>query len=286
MGTKTKIAWTHHTANLWWGCTEVHEGCDHCYAKTFDKRVGGNHWGARSPRRPIKSIWKNVTDWQKAAMDKGERNYVFCGSMMDIFERSQPLALKDRLTGDETGTLRNRYFEEVIPATPNLFHLLLSKRPQNIKRFVPVDWFVRPPHNTAYGYSASTQASLEKGIEHLLGMPGFRFLSLEPLLDRIDISPYIYQHFSADDPRYLPRREGIDWVIIGGESGAGSRPCNPAWIEEIVDLCQKSGTAVFVKQMGGVWAKQMGAIDGKGEDMSEWPKRLQVQEWPKWKVCW
>lgn len=47
MGTNTKIEWSHHTANLWWGCQEVHEGCDNCYARTWDRRLGGDHWGDR-----------------------------------------------------------------------------------------------------------------------------------------------------------------------------------------------------------------------------------------------
>jgi protein gp37 len=91
-----------------------------------------------------------------------------------------------------------------------------------------------------------------------------RFLSCEPLLGPVDLSPVLH---------------GLDWVIVGGESGKGARPCEEAWVREIVTDCQAEGVPVFVKQMGSSWAYRHGA-DSKGGDPSYWPTDLQVREFP------
>jgi len=67
MAKDSKIEWTHHTANLWHGCTKVHEGCDHCYAEALAKRWGHNVWGNDKPRKAIKSVWDDLQKYQKLA---------------------------------------------------------------------------------------------------------------------------------------------------------------------------------------------------------------------------
>lgn len=67
MAKDSKIEWTHHTANLWHGCTKVHEGCDHCYAEALAKRWGNNVWGNDKPRKAIKSVWDDLQKYQKLA---------------------------------------------------------------------------------------------------------------------------------------------------------------------------------------------------------------------------
>src|SRR4051812_34878582 len=93
MSTNSKIEWTHHTANLWHGCTKVHEGCDHCYAETLSHRWGRDIWGNDKPRMEIRSVWSDLARMQRMAAEAGEIHRVFVGSMMDIFEK--PMTLVD-----------------------------------------------------------------------------------------------------------------------------------------------------------------------------------------------
>src|SRR4051794_8401478 len=85
------IEWTKHTANLWWGCTKVHEGCDNCYAEAIAKRYGNGVWGNNSPRKQIKSFFSDLLNYQRAAKKVNSLDRVFVGSMMDIFEKFMPL---------------------------------------------------------------------------------------------------------------------------------------------------------------------------------------------------
>jgi protein gp37 len=87
MGKETAISWTHHTFNPWWGCQRVSPGCTNCYAETFDKRIGGKHWGPTAPRRFFgPKHWAEPLKWARAAAKAGERHRVFCASMADVFE--------------------------------------------------------------------------------------------------------------------------------------------------------------------------------------------------------
>lgn len=246
MGENTSIEWAKHTGNLWWGCQEVHEGCDQCYARVFDKRVGGAHWGAHAPRRIIESVWANFTSWQKKAAAAGEVHRVFVGSMMDIFEVSRPtVTIKGEATGIKTGALRDRFFNKVVPASPNLLFLLLTKRPQNIRRMVPPEWLTNPPANVMYGYSAVNQKTADQGIPHLLAVPGRHFLSCEPLLGPLDISFYFESHDIGAD-----YTQALSWVICGGESGHKARPMHPDWARSLRDQCQAAGVPFHFKQWG------------------------------------
>jgi protein gp37 len=102
-----------------------------------------------------------------------------------------------------------------------------------------------------------------------------RFLSIEPLLGPINLTPY-QDHVTGN----IVNSQGInvDWVIVGGESGTGSRYCHTDWIKSIVQQCQDFGVPVFVKQLGGNTRPLVS--DRKGSDMSEWPKSLCVRELP------
>ena len=86
---ETKIEWADYTFNPWWGCQRVSPACEHCYAETFDKRIGGHHWGPpeHTPRRFFgDSYWQNPIKWNAAAVAAGVEKRVFCASMADVFE--------------------------------------------------------------------------------------------------------------------------------------------------------------------------------------------------------
>jgi protein gp37 len=163
-----------------------------------------------------------------------------------------------------------------------------------------------PLPNVHLGVSVEDQKWADIRIPALLETPAaVRFLSCEPLLGPIDLGigdphrdhdsddvhgaphPRVCLTCSTEDEHNVEyfRREpdsgGIDWVIVGGESGPGARPLNPDWVRSIVGECRDAGTAPFVKQLGSVWAKANGASDGKGGEPADWPADLRVREYPK-----
>jgi protein gp37 len=249
MAEDSRIEWTRHTANLWWGCQEVHEGCDHCYARTL-ARAKGKAAAWDGSRFAVGSIWDNLRKWQDAAAKAGEVHRVFCGSMMDIFEK--PLPASDwhgNPLGISTGEIRDRYFREVIPATPNLLHLMLTKRPGNVTKYVPLEWLKAWPRNVMTGASVVNQATADTLIDQLLRVPGPRFLSVEPLLGAINLG---LAGIASREIRqfWTPVSALICWVIVGGESGPGARPMHRDWARAIRDECRDNRVPFFFKQWG------------------------------------
>jgi protein gp37 len=258
VGEKTTISWTHHTFNPWWGCARVSPGCEHCYAESFAKRTGNDVWGVHADRRRFnpETLWAKPVAWDKAAAKIGERHRVFCASMADVFE--------DRVDHVED---RARLFD-VIDRTPNLDWLLLTKRPENMTRLAPESWRAGWPKNVWAGTTVEDQKRRSR-IAHLQAVPATtRFLSCEPLLEAVDLRGHL---------------DGIDWVIVGGESGPGARPFETEWTDVIIREARLMSVAVHVKQMG---AKPMegGARlklrDKKGGDWTEWRPDLRVREYP------
>lgn len=257
------ISWTHHTANIWIGCAHVHPGCDNCYAETLDNRWNGGHWGPKTNRKIVTSVWDNLKRFQKLAEQAGEIHRVFVGSMMDIFEKAYPLedSKGNVLTGITTGDLRDRFFNDVIPMCPSLQFLLLTKRPGNIKKYVPASWLVTPPVNVIYGYSVVDQPTAD-GIDDLVAVPGLHFLSMEPLLGRVDLSKWLWSAGSVQSYNDPDNSGGasnfepsclIDWIIVGGESGADKskiRPMEIDWAREIRDQAVAAGVPFHFKQWG------------------------------------
>lgn len=249
----TLISWCHDTANLWIGCMKVHEGCDNCYAEALDKRWKGGHWGASTNRKMVNSIWNNLKRFQKLAFDSGEVRRVFVGSMMDIFEKPYPVedSKGNIISGITTGDIRDRFFTEVVPNSPNLQFLLLTKRPGNIAKYIPAQWLKNPPKNVIYGTSAVNQQTADDMIPKLLKVPGEHFVSAEPLLGPINFSNWFindsWDHYSVAVPKFV---KDIAWVIVGGESGHKAREMQPDWVRKIKDQCLEAGIPFHFKQWG------------------------------------
>lgn len=261
----SKIEWTDHTCNLWHGCTEVHAGCDNCYAKALNHRYHKSdaNWGNDAPRRMLKNPWSQFKRLQTHAAAAGEMHKVFVGSMMDIGEKSMPMvnykgeAIPDSV--GKTGYLRSWYYNEIVPSTPNLIHLCLTKRPGLVPKQVPLKWLTEgPPVNIMWGASIVDQPTANTLMPQLLQIKGKRFLSLEPLLGPVALDKlYGEQEWPL---------QGIDWVIVGGESGPGRRPIDLEWARDIRDRCAMMGVPFFFKQ-----------IDKVNKDI---PADLQIQEFP------
>src|SRR5205814_2553649 len=137
MAQNSKIEWTDHTFNPWVGCTNVSPGCDHCYAESWSKRSGLVKWGNSPRRRTSEAYWRAPSKWQGGAAafqaKYGRRQRVFCASLADVFDNKAESEWRSDLF-------------KLIAATPSLDWLLLTKRPQNIKKMLPSDWpdiFVR-----------------------------------------------------------------------------------------------------------------------------------------------
>ncbi len=248
MGKNSKIGWTNHTYNPWFGCTKIDPLCANCYAETFTKRIGNDVWGDDKPRRFFgDKHWAEPLKWDKEAAALGERHRVFCASMADVFEDRKDL-----------DAVRVRLYH-LIEDTPHLDWLLLTKRPEKIEELMygsrggyvlgGGDYFP----NVWLGTSVGVQKSMQK-VRDLLKIPAvIHFVSAEPLLEAVDFEeewgPY-------QDGNTTPLRktllDGISWLIVGGESGntQAVRPMNPAWARSIRDQCQRHGVKFFFKQNG------------------------------------
>lgn len=266
MASDSKIEWTDHTFNGWWGCQKVHAGCANCYAEATDHRWGGDHWGPKQPRRFILGEWSKPARWQREAAEAGVMRRVFASSMCDVFEDYDgPMIDVHGNRVDHTLDSCRASIFEMIEQTPNLIWLLLTKRPENVTRMVPGPWLDVWPSNVMTGTSPCDQHTADKCIPALLKVPGKRFLSMEPLLGAVDLRLYCIDGIAVDPlcddcgDRHDGRCEpGIHWVIVGGESGGGARPMHPDWVRSIRDQCAAAGVPFFFKQWGA-WVPQVQA---------------------------
>ncbi|MCK5613252.1 phage Gp37/Gp68 family protein [Candidatus Pacearchaeota archaeon] len=222
MAKNTEISWCDSTFNPWWGCRKIAPGCDNCYAEKFANRFG-SFWGSNSSFRILSDkYWNDPLRWNRDASLENKRRKVFCGSMCDWADSNGPEDQRERLW-------------ELIRKTPMLDWLLLTKRANNIIKYLPEDWG-NGYDNVWLGVSVENKKHGLPRIDILRKIPAkIRFISAEPLLENLN-SIDLY---------------GVGFLIIGGESGPGARPMHPDWARSIRDQCQKSGTAFFFKQMSG-----------------------------------
>lgn len=261
MGIDTKIEWAHHTFNAWIGCTKVSPGCDHCYAARQDahRRWTPDGWGGPR-RRTSAEYWKQPLKWDRAAARKGERHRVFCSSLADVFDNQVDAAWRADLW-------------PLIAATPHLDWLLLTKRPQNIKKMLPADWG-SGYQNVWLGTTVENQAEADRRIPHLLAVPArVRFLSCEPLLGPVNLRNAFIVGPEGGWEWWGAERHMLHWVIVGGESGPGARPMHPDWARSLRDQCATAGVPFFVKQLSSGGPKAIKEIDA-------FPEGLRVREFP------
>lgn len=291
MGKETGIAWCDSTWNPWLGCTKVSQGCKHCYAETLmDTRWQKVQWGPQGERiRTSDANWRLPLRWNQQAIDEGRRYRVFCGSLCDVFE--------DKPNQREQLSAWRKQLFELITATPNLDWLLLTKRPElvmtpAVTSLFPKTWQGQLLENIWIGTSVEDQESADKRIPELIKIPAeIRFLSVEPLLgpvmlDNGESSWLSCNGHSAHDECcesfavYGDHFHGIDWVILGGESGPGARYMHRDWLQSVMQQCRDSRVRVFVKQLGSVLAKELGLKHSKGGELAEWPADLRVRQFP------
>ena len=334
MAENSNIEWTDCTWNPVSGCTRASEGCDNCYAVTMTHRLeamgqkkyagltvlnkaGDRHFNGKV--RCDESALSAPFTWRKPRR-------VFVNSMSDLFHKDVPFAFVDKVFA-------------VMALCPQHTYQILTKRPERMREYLcfsertinrqgcvqnqmdfrTVHWSgsprpvigVWPLPNVWLGASVENQEQADKRIPQLLMCPAaVRFLSCEPLLGSLNLCP---THDALGRPTLAGPLVGamnvsgpdpaIDWVIIGGESGRGARPCDVEWIRSIVRQCESARVHCFVKQLGSKpsessWDKAtheswgnrfLGIKNGvitirlnnqKGGDPAEWPEDLRVRQFP------
>lgn len=258
MGETTGITWTDHTFNPWIGCTKVSQGCKLCYAETQNHRYNWNPagWGPGAPRkRTSEANWKKPIQWARQAVKDGVTRRVFCASLADVFDGE----VSDNWRYDLWCLMQDT------AQIGGLEWLLLTKRPENIKSMLWGSWLKTPPDFIRLGVTVENQANAIRAHMLLDNWDGKNFLSMEPLIERVTLRSVM-----RPSPEW---NSDIDWVIVGGESGAGCRPMDIEWARELHDHCKRAKVPFFMKQLGGHPDKQ--------HDPEKWPEDLRVQEFPK-----
>lgn len=265
----SNIEWTGETLNPTTGCDRISPGCDNCYALTMAKRLKAmgqeKYQNDGDPRTSGPGFGLTIhPDTLDVPLRWKKPRTVFVNSMSDLFHARVPVAFIVQVW-------------HMMQATPQHTYQILTKRPERLVRVLDRVYDALemdgPLPNVWLGTSVESDDYVRR-IDHLAQVrAAVLFVSAEPLLGPLP---------SAD-------LTGIDWVIIGGESGPGARPFDPQWAADLIDDARLAGAAPFVKQLGSVWARDTayagktvaGHGDTKGGDPTYWPAHLRVREYPK-----
>ncbi len=216
MSSNSKIEWTEATWNPVTGCNKVSQGCKFCYAERLAyrlKRMGNIRYRNEFEVTLHNDLTELPIKWKKPRI-------IFVNSMSDLFHEKVPLEFIQKVF-------------KTMEKTPQHIYQILTKRSSRLKELSPeLKW----PHNVWMGVSVEDMRVVNR-ISDLLEVNAFvKFLSLEPLIGPLDSL----------------QLNGINWVIVGGESGPGSRPMKKSWVESILSQCKDAEVPFFFKQWGGV----------------------------------
>jgi protein gp37 len=330
MGDQSAIEWTDATWNCVTGCDQVSPGCAHCYAKTWAARGLGTFRNGR----PFEDV-RCHEDKLDLPLRWTRPRRIFVNSLSDLFHEAVPDAFIDRVFARMALAPRHTfqmltkraarmrdYFDgphqvriaDAIRAVEDTYDPRYTSEPRP-PSFADYHAAVRanrglvfPLPNVWLGVSVENPPFLKR-LDELMATPAaIRFVSLEPLLADVgDLSRWLYRtrerrglacamYSGNPEERIVP---GLDWLIVGGESGPGARPFDVTWARSIVDQCRAAGRAVFVKQLGAhpvqrlmfgpatfepdqpVHYEPIPLRDRKGGDMAEWPEDLRVRQFPR-----
>lgn len=334
MSTHSKIEWTDKTWNPVRGCSLVSAGCANCYAMKQAHRFSGKDQpyeglteiGPHGPR------WTGQITLVPNALDEPLRwrkpCRVFVNSMSDLFHEAVPDDFIDRVFA--VMALMSEHTFQILTKRPQRMlryltchasggrHVWSACQAITLPNKRATSW---PLPNVWLGVSIEDQKTADERIAELLQTPAaVRFVSYEPALGPVDLTSMLEDYrclcggaiYRVQRPahhewhcshcgeiRSAAIRPGVDWVIVGGESGPGARPCDVAWVRSIVQQCQAAGVPVFVKQLGtrpvtsevvfdtdrGINGQTVTTAivlrDKKGGEPAEWPTDLRVREFPE-----
>ena len=231
MTTQSRIEWTEQTWNPTTGCTKISPGCKHCYAERMARRLkamGQPNYVHGFELTLHEHVLELPLRWKSPQV-------IFVNSMSDLFHRDVPLDFVLQV------------FNVMRQAHWHTFQVLTKRSERLLALDDAIDW----PTNVWMGVSVERQDYAFRINDLRATHARVRFLSLEPLLG----------------PLPALNLAGIDWVILGGESGPGARPLDPAWVTDVRDQCLSAGVPFFFKQWGGVRKKENGRmLDGRAWD--------------------
>jgi protein gp37 len=325
MANKTSIEWTDYNWNFLRGCSRVSEGCRNCYAEKIAARFSGEGQPYYGLAQIIRTSGVDVQDGRISTSHAthsrwtGEISFhedillqplrwtkprkVFVNSMSDLFHEKVSDEMLDKAFA-------------VMALTPQHTYQILTKRPERMMRYfggihdvLLERWWDAAPlrsrltdafdelplPNVWLGVSVEDQKTFEERWPLLASVPAaVRWLSCEPLLGPIDFfyyggdwgDPISFSQLRGTDATD-PDIPGVDWIVVGGESGSDARPCQIEWLSEIVNQCYVADVPVFVKQLGAR-PRQTGADsiyyrieDRKGGNIDEFPDGLKIREFPR-----
>jgi protein gp37 len=238
----SRIEWTDATWNPVTGCSRTSPGCDHCYAERMAARLQA----MGNPR--YADGFKLTLHWDKIGepLKWRQSRRVFVNSMSDLFHEDVPAQFIDAVFATMTAATRHEF-------------QVLTKRARRLPLIAPsLSWTA----NVWLGVSIENKTYAWRA-DYLREVPAaVRFLSVEPLIG----------------PAGQLDLDGIDWVIVGGESGPGARPMHPDWARDVRDQCRAAGVAFFFKQWGGINKKATGRLlDGRTWDEFPVPRLRDVR---------
>lgn len=308
MGDKSKIEWTDATWNPVTGCTRVSEGCRNCYIeRTPAFRIHGRKFAHGTT-----GVQLHPDRLDQPLKWKAPRR-IFVNSLSDLFHEDVPDEFIDQVMRAMANTKRHTY-------------QVLTKRPARMLTYLSGWWKrcyqdfesgayipVNPCPHIWFGVSVENQETADERIPLLLQTPAaVRFVSAEPLLGPVNIKKWVECCTCAPDGEHCDSclYGSLDWVIVGGESGPRSRPCDLSWIRSVKNQCKQADVPVFIKQLGkspyavcGQCGRSVGYVlgglvdacgpthakliaemaklkDRKGGNCDEWPEDLMVREFP------
>lgn len=240
MAENSAIEWTDTTWNPVTGCTKISAGCDNCYAARFSERFRG------VPGHPFETGFDLTLRPERLLQPFGWKRprMVFVNSMSDLFHKEIPQAHVAAV------------FDTMEQANWHTYQVL-TKRSSLLRSFVNDRYRARAaPQHIWLGVSVEDEKAVTRVAHLQAANAGVRFLSIEPLLapvGKLDLT-------------------GINWVIVGGESGPRARPMGEQWVIDIRDQCVKARVAFFFKQWGGRSPKARGRLL-EGKEWNQFPGR-------------
>lgn len=326
MGDKTKIQWSEASWNCLVGCSRVSSGCTACYAERSAHRLaamGIKQYDGITKKVGGEIRWTGEVRFVESALDLPLRwkkpRRIFVNSMSDLFHEK----VRDEWVA--------AIFAVMFLARQHTYQIL-TKRPERMRNWM--QWFMRQPDQAGVlldalgdlgidakvgqaapgpwpkphiwlGTSVEDQATANERIPLLLQTPAaVRWVSYEPALGPVDFEHIRMPHGVVEvNDGLLP---GIDWTVVGGESGPGARPFDLAWARQTIAQCRAAGVPVFVKQIGAhPWWDGIGSPppehvylspgaelngkvgwaldclrDRKGGSVEDWPSDLKVRDYP------
>ena len=283
----SKIEWTSKVWNPIRGCTKVSPGCKHCYAERFAERWRGVKGHPYEQGFDLRLVPEKLSEPLRIR----KPSTFFVNSMSDLFHEDVPDEYIDRV------------FLAMAQCQRHTFQVL-TKRADRMREYCTGRALLTADHaidlplpNVWLGVSVESPGYLHR-LDDLMATPAaVHWVSLEPLLADVDISPWLScaECTTLTPDHCPPDRRFLDWVVIGGESGPGARPFDLAWARRIIRDCKAAGVPVFAKQLGrvtvnsdevtGPWpvapSESLRWSHSKGGDPSEWPADLRVREWPE-----